>query len=218
MQNNTIIINNKEYRIPEIVVNLFNEHLQDYYKKQKYTDLSNMKNNLEEQIKNISDFQFIKKNKIKKQIEELSLKLNELNTSKENIEIPNWETIDDYSLKYQFLFKLVDLVTDCVSMEIKENNEDSIIPKIHQAFNGLRNSNINHSKLHFENKNYNKAFSKLYNTLEIDLSLKALDEDYDNNPNLDINKYINGIIPEVFKEEIEEDISNIIDTSNNKTL
>ena len=104
MKSNTIIIDNKEFILPDSVLLIFNEYLDKYFREKKLNELSNLKNSLMNEYKETSAIHFKKKTELKKKISDLTTEMMKFGVANSKIEIPDWQTIEDPSLKYQFLY------------------------------------------------------------------------------------------------------------------
>ena len=206
MKSNTIIIDNKEFILPDSVLLIFNEYLDKYFRNQKLNELSNLKNSLMDEYKETSAIHFKKKSELKKKISDLTTEMMKVGVANSKIEIPNWQTIEDPSLKYQFLSKLTNIVCNIIGEFVKESDEQ--IVKLYRNYIQEINTNINISKIYVKKDNYNMALKKLYRTLEINLTINDLMKEFEKNPMVNIDAYAEKLKLERDKKISKSDTEN----------
>ena len=156
------------------------------------------------QFKETSNIHFKRKAKLKKQISDLTTEMMKVGISKVKIEIPDWQTIDNSSLKYQFLLKLTNMVCNIIGEFVQESNEQII--KLYRSFVQEINTNIHLSKNFIKKDNYNTAFKKLYRTLEINLTTYKLIKEIEKNPNIDVEQYFKNLKVNSDKDDNQSNI------------
>lgn len=206
MKSNTIIINNKEFILPDSVLLIFNEYLDKYFREKKLNELSNLKNSLMNEYKETSAIHFKKKSELKKKISDLTTEMMKVGVANSKIEIPDWQTIEDPPLKYQFLSKLTNMVCDIIGEFVQESDEQ--IVKLYRNYIQEINTNINVSKIYVKKDNYNMALKRLYRTLEINLTINDLMKEFEKNPMVNIDAYAERLNLETDKKIREPNIEN----------
>lgn len=206
MKNNTIIINNKEFILPDSVLLIFNEYLDKYFREKKLNELSNLKNSLMDEYKETSAIHFKKKKELKKKISDLTTEMMKVGVANSKIEIPDWQIIEDPPLKYQFLSKLTNMVCDIIGEFVQESDEQ--IVKLYRNYIQEINTNINVSKIYVKKDNYNMALKRLYRTLEINLTINDLMKEFEKNPMVNIDAYVERLNLETDKKIREPNIEN----------
>lgn len=206
MKSNTIIINNKEFILPDSVLLIFNEYLDKYFREKKLNELSNLKNSLMDEYKETSAIHFKKKSELKKKISDLTTEMMKVGVANSKIEIPDWQTIEDPSLKYQFFYKLTNMVCNIIGEFVQESDEK--IVKLYRNYIQEINTNINISKIYVKKDNYNMALKKLYRTLEINLTINDLMKEFEKNPMVNIDAYAEKLKLERDKKIREPNIEN----------
>lgn len=206
MKSNTIIIDNKEFILPDSVLLIFNEYLDKYFREKKLNELSNLKNSLMNEYKETSAIHFKKKSELKKKISDLTTEMMKFGVANSKIEIPDWQTIEDPSLKYQFLYKLTNMVCNIIGEFVQESDEQ--IVKLYRNYIQEINTNINISKIYVKKDNYNLALKRLYRTLEINLTINDLMKEFEKNPMVNIDAYAERLNLETDKKISEPNIEN----------
>ena len=206
MKSNTIIINNKEFILPDSVLLIFNEYLDKFFRNQKLNELSNLKNSLMNEYKETSAIHFKKKSELKKKISDLTTEMMKVGVANSKIEIPDWQTIEDPSLKYQFFYKLTNMVCNIIGEFVQESDEK--IVKLYRNYIQEINTNINISKIYVKKDNYNMALKKLYRTLEINLTINDLMKEFEKNPMVNIDAYAEKLKLERDKKISKSDTEN----------
>ena len=206
MKSNTIIINNKEFILPDSVLLIFNEYLDKYFREKKLNELSNLKNSLMNEYKETSAIHFKKKSELKKKISDLTTEMMKIGVANSKIEIPDCQTIEDPSLKYQFLSKLTNMVCNIIGEFVQESDEQ--IVKLYRNYIEEINTNINISKIYVKKDNYNMALKKLYRTLEINLTINDLMKEFEKNPMVNIDAYAEKLKLERDKKISKSDTEN----------
>ena len=206
MKSNTIIIDNKEFILPDSVLLIFNEYLDKYFRNQKLNELSNLKNSLMDEYKETSAIHFKKKSELKKKISDLTTEMMKVGVANSKIEIPDWQTIEDPSLKYQFFYKLTNMVCNIIGEFVQESDEQ--IVKLYRNYIQEINTNINISKIYVKKDNYNLALKRLYRTLEINLTINDLMKEFEKNPMVNIDAYAEKLKLERDKKIREPNIEN----------
>ena len=206
MKNNTIIINNKEFILPDSVLLIFNEYLDKYFREKRLNELSNLKKSLMDEYKETSAIHFKKKKELKKKISDLTTEMMKVGVANSKIEIPDWQTIEDLPLKYQFLSKLTNMVCDIIGEFVQESDEQ--IVKLYRNYIQEINTNINVSKIYVKKDNYNMALKRLYRTLEINLTINDLMKEFEKNPMVNIDAYAERLNLETDKKIREPNIEN----------
>ena len=206
MKSNTIIIDNKEFILPDSVLLIFNEYLDKYFRNQKLNELSNLKNSLMNEYKETSAIHFKKKSELKKKISDLTTEMMKVGVANSKIEIPDWQTIEDPSLKYQFFYKLTNMVCNIIGEFVQESDEQ--IVKLYRNYIQEINTNINISKIYVKKDNYNLALKRLYRTLEINLTINDLMKEFGKNPMVNIDAYAERLNLETDKKISEPNIEN----------
>ena len=117
-----------------------------------------------DEYKETSAIHFKKKSELKKKISDLTTEMMKVGVANSKIEIPDWQTIEDPSLKYQFFYKLTNMVCNIIGEFVQESDEK--IVKLYRNYIEEINTNINISKIYVKKDNYNMALKKLYRTLE----------------------------------------------------
>lgn len=186
MEKNKIKINNKEYIIPESSGYFFKEYLQ----KQKLNDLSKKRDKLLNEYKKLNILNFNKKRKLKLELYKISNEMMKIGINDiENVEIPDFENIKNVDEKFKLMYKFNDLLSNTIIILSGEIN-DSNYENIYRYFFSIINKNIDLSKKHYEDKNYELTFKKIYDSIEKCLILYELLLKLDKNQTINIDSYI----------------------------
>lgn len=186
MEKNNININGKEYIIPESTEYFFKEYLQ----KQKLSVLSKKHDELLNEYKNTNILNLSRKRKLKIELYKISNEMMQIGiVDNPNIEIPNFESIENVDEKFKLMYKFNDLLCNTVTIlsgEISNSNYENI----YRQFFSIINKNVDISKNEYSKKNYELTFKKLYDSIEKCLILYELILQLDKNQEIDVDSYI----------------------------